>query len=37
MLTLKGPARDFAGEAVERRLQTLAQRLDCAWEIVTED
>ena len=38
MLELRGPARDFAGEAVERRLQTLAQRMDCPWEIVlTQD
>jgi exopolyphosphatase/guanosine-5'-triphosphate,3'-diphosphate pyrophosphatase len=36
VLTLKGPAREFAGEAVERRLQTLAQRLDCAFDIVLE-
>ena len=36
VLTLKGPAREFAGEAVDRRMQTLAQRLDCGWEIVTE-
>ena len=27
VLTLRGPAREFAGEAVERRLQTLAERL----------
>ena len=36
VLTLRGPARAFAGEAVEKRLQSLAQRLDCAAEIVTE-
>jgi exopolyphosphatase/guanosine-5'-triphosphate,3'-diphosphate pyrophosphatase len=36
VLTLTGPARQFAGEAVERRLQSLAQRLDCAWEIIAE-
>ena len=35
-LTLAGPAREFAGEAVDRRMQTLAARLDCAWEIVLE-
>ena len=29
VLTLRGPAREFAGEAVERRLQMLAARLDC--------
>ena len=34
VLTLRGPAREFAGEAVERRLQTLAARLDCPGEIV---
>ena len=33
-LTLTGPAREFAGEAVERRLQALAARLGCAPEIV---
>ena len=27
-LTLRGPAREFAGEVVERRLQSLASRLD---------
>ena len=37
VLTLTGPAREFAGEAVERRLQTLAARLDCAAEIVLRD
>jgi hypothetical protein len=36
VLTLKGPAREFAGEAVERRLQTLAERIDCKAEIVLE-
>ena len=35
LLTLGGPAREFAGEAVERRLQTLAERLGRSWEIVT--
>jgi exopolyphosphatase/guanosine-5'-triphosphate,3'-diphosphate pyrophosphatase len=35
-LTLAGPAREFAGEAVERRLQALAARLDCGWQIVLE-
>ena len=34
MLTLRGPAREFAGEAVERRLQTLAERIGCGAEIV---
>ncbi len=34
ILTLTGPAREFAGEAVERRLQTLADRLGCPWELV---
>ena len=37
VLTLKGPAREFAGEIVERRLLTLAQRLDCAAEVALED
>ncbi len=37
VLTLKGPAREFAGEAVERRLQGLAARLDCGSEIVLQD
>ena len=36
VLTLKGPGRAFAGEMVERRLQTLAQRLGCAPEIRLE-
>ena len=36
VLTLRGPAREFAGETVERRLQTLAERLDCKAEIVLE-
>lgn len=36
ILVLRGPAREFAGEAVERRLQTLAQRMDCGWETVLE-
>jgi exopolyphosphatase / guanosine-5'-triphosphate,3'-diphosphate pyrophosphatase len=35
-LTLTGPAREFAGEPVERRMQTLAARLECGWEIVLE-
>ena len=34
VLTLRGPAREFAGEAVERRLQTLADRLGRPWEMV---
>ena len=33
VLTLRGPGRAFAGEAVERRLQTLAGRLDCVGEV----
>ena len=33
VLTLGGPARAFAGEAVERRLQTLADRMGCGAEI----
>jgi len=37
ILVLRGPAREFAGEAVERRLQTLAQRMDCTWETVLQD
>jgi exopolyphosphatase/guanosine-5'-triphosphate,3'-diphosphate pyrophosphatase len=37
VLTLKGPAREFAGEAVERRLQMLAARLECPWRIVLAD
>ncbi len=37
VLTLRGPAREFAGEAVERRLQTLAARLEVAGEIVLAD
>ena len=36
ILVLRGPARAFAGEAVERRLQTLAQRMDCSWETVLQ-
>lgn len=32
-LRLAGPALEFAGEAVERRLQSFAARLDCAHEI----
>lgn len=34
VLTLNGPACDFAGEAVERRLQTLASRLGCPADVV---
>ena len=34
VLALAGEARGFAGEAVERRLQTLASRLGCAGEVV---
>ncbi len=33
-LTLAAPARDFAGEAVERRLQTLASRLGLVGETI---
>ncbi len=36
-LTLRGPAREFSGEAVERRLQMLAARLDCSSEMVLVD
>ena len=36
VLRLKGPAREFAGEAVDRRLQTLAARLECEAEVVLE-
>jgi hypothetical protein len=32
-LTLQGTARGFAGDAVEKRLQALASRLDAAGEI----
>ena len=35
-LTLRGPAREFAGEPVERRLETLAVRLDCTADLVVE-
>ena len=34
VLTLRGPAREFAGEAVERRLQVLAERLSSTGELV---
>ncbi|HET9068745.1 MAG TPA: Ppx/GppA family phosphatase [Amaricoccus sp.] len=37
VLTLRGPGRAFAGEVVERRLQSLAERIDCRAEIVLED
>lgn len=33
VLSLRGPGREFAGEAVERRLQMLATRMDCPAEI----
>jgi exopolyphosphatase / guanosine-5'-triphosphate,3'-diphosphate pyrophosphatase len=33
VLSLAGPGREFAGEAVERRLQALAQRLGCGAEM----
>jgi len=36
-LTLTGPACEFAGEAVDRRMQTLAAKLDCDWEVLLED
>jgi exopolyphosphatase/guanosine-5'-triphosphate,3'-diphosphate pyrophosphatase len=36
LLTLKGAGREFAGEAVERRLQMLAARLDCPYAMVLE-
>jgi exopolyphosphatase/guanosine-5'-triphosphate,3'-diphosphate pyrophosphatase len=36
-LRLRGPARAFAGEAVDRRLQTLAGRLGLSGEVVIED
>lgn len=34
LLRLRGPGREFAGEAVERRLQALAARLDCPCETI---
>ena len=34
VLTLNGPARAFAGEAVERRLHSLASRLGCVAELI---
>ncbi len=37
VLTLRGPAREFAGEVVERRLQMLAARLDTPGEMVLVD
>ena len=37
VLTLRGPAREFAGEAVERRLQMLAGRLDAPSEMLLVD
>jgi exopolyphosphatase/guanosine-5'-triphosphate,3'-diphosphate pyrophosphatase len=37
LLTLTGPGREFAGDAVTRRLQTLAQRLDGESAVVLED
>jgi len=36
-LTLSGPARAFAGDAVTRRLETLASRIDCTAELVLLD
>jgi exopolyphosphatase/guanosine-5'-triphosphate,3'-diphosphate pyrophosphatase len=35
-LALRGPAREFMGEAVERRLQALASRLEIPGEVVLE-
>jgi exopolyphosphatase / guanosine-5'-triphosphate,3'-diphosphate pyrophosphatase len=37
LLRLRGPAREFAGEVVDRRLQTLASRLNLVGETVLED
>jgi exopolyphosphatase/guanosine-5'-triphosphate,3'-diphosphate pyrophosphatase len=37
LLRLRGPAREFAGEVVDRRLQTLASRLNLTGETVLED
>jgi exopolyphosphatase/guanosine-5'-triphosphate,3'-diphosphate pyrophosphatase len=37
VLTLRGPGGAFAGEAVERRLQTLASKLDCVGEVAIEN
>lgn len=37
MLRLRGPGRAFAGEAVERRLQALAERIGYTPELVLED
>ncbi|HET9067597.1 MAG TPA: Ppx/GppA family phosphatase [Amaricoccus sp.] len=37
VLTLRGAGRAFAGEVVERRLQSLAERVGCRAEIVLED
>ena len=37
VLTLRGEGRAFAGEVVERRLQSLADRVGCRAEIVLED
>jgi exopolyphosphatase/guanosine-5'-triphosphate,3'-diphosphate pyrophosphatase len=37
VLALRGPGRAFAGEVVERRLQSLAERIGCKAEIVLQD
>jgi hypothetical protein len=36
-LRLTGPGRDFAGESVERRLQSLAARLGRGGALISED
>jgi exopolyphosphatase/guanosine-5'-triphosphate,3'-diphosphate pyrophosphatase len=36
VLTLRGAGQEFAGETVDRRLQALAERIDCKAEIVLE-
>ncbi|CAN5736571.1 hypothetical protein BH23PSE1_BH23PSE1_17900 [soil metagenome] len=36
MLTLQGPARAHLGEAVERRLAALAQKLDATASVVLD-
>jgi len=36
-LTLRGPAREFAGETVERRLQSLAAKLGAVPDLAMED
>jgi exopolyphosphatase/guanosine-5'-triphosphate,3'-diphosphate pyrophosphatase len=37
VLSLRGPGREFAGETVERRLQSLAARLGCTAELALTD